>query len=250
MKRLQLQERVDAFQKQAAGLLNAVSGDEDDSWDDVSEREVYAGIEFDGIDEDNDEGASSAEASGGHLSHHQAQWLGNSSPDKCIDAEHISLHLPSHLGRNWCNKNGTKDLAKAELHLREGQLNDTLHQIRICLGHKSYLFRNNVCPARTQRLKTRAWSEVHAVESTVQHHARVYMWARQAIQDLGAETSLLGRYKVLRCQDLSIKTTVIDPHVRGQRNGSLPWFWAMDIRRDADVGEWVADCACFSVYLR
>jgi hypothetical protein len=250
LKRSQLQERVDAFQKQAAGLLNAVSSDEDDSWDDVSTREVYDGIEFDGIDEDDDERASSAEVSEGHQSHHQAQWRGNSPPNNCVDAEHISLHLPSHLGRNWCSKNGAEDLAKVELRLREGQLNDTLHQIRICLGHKSYLFRNNVRPARTQRLKTRAWSEVHAVETTVQHHARVYMRARQAIQDLGADTFLLGRYKVLRRQDLSIKTTVIDPHVRGQRNESLPWFWAMDIRRDADVGEWVADCTCFSVYLR
>ncbi len=38
-------------------------------------------------------------------------------------------------------------------------------------GHKSYLFRNNVCPACMQRLKTCAWAEVHAIETTVQHHA-------------------------------------------------------------------------------
>ncbi|KAH9026760.1 hypothetical protein EDB85DRAFT_1868785, partial [Lactarius pseudohatsudake] len=27
----------------------------------------------------------------------------------------------------------------------------------------------------------------------------------------------------------------------GQRNKSLPWFWTMDVRRDADVGEWMED---------
>ncbi|KAH9013468.1 hypothetical protein EDB85DRAFT_1841163, partial [Lactarius pseudohatsudake] len=105
-----------------------------------------------------------------------------------------------------------------ELHLREGQLNDSLHHLHISLGHKSYLFRHDVRPARTQRLKTRAWAEVHAAESTVQHHARVYTHARQAMVDLGAGSSLLDRYKVLRCQDLSVETSIIAPHVRGQRN--------------------------------
>jgi hypothetical protein len=89
---------------------------------------------------------------------------------------------------------------------------------------------------------------VHAVESTVQHHARVYARARQAMVDLGASSSLLDRYKVLRRQDLSVKTSVIAPHVRGQRNKSLPWFWTMDVRRDTEVGEWVEDCMCLSFY--
>jgi hypothetical protein len=154
------------------------------------------------------------------------------------------LHLPSHMGRGWCDRNASEDLAKAELRLREGQLNDSLHHIRIALGHKSYLFRNDVRPARTQRLKTRAWAEVHAVESTVQHHARVYNRARQSMLDLGADASLLDRYKVLERQDLRIDTAVIASNVRGQRNRPLPWFWSLDVRRDADVGAWMNDCRC------
>jgi len=154
------------------------------------------------------------------------------------------LHLPSYLGRSWCNRNAAEDLAKAELCLWEGQLNDSLHHIRIALGHKSYLFRNDVRPARTQRLKTRAWAEVHAVESTVQHHAWVYNRARQSMLDLDAEAPLLDRYKALGRQDLRINTTIIAPNVHGQRNKSLPWFWSMDVRRDADVGAWMNDCRC------
>src|SRR6266404_4761546 len=156
----------------------------------------------------------------------------------------IVLHLPSHLGVNWCNENAAEDLLKVELGLREGQLNDSLHHIRIALGHKSYLFRNDICPACTQRLKTRAWAEVHAVEATVQHHARVYTLARKAIVDLGADSVLLDRYKVLTLQDLSVKTSVIAPQVRGQWNKSLPWFWTMDVRRYTDIGGWMEDCMC------
>jgi hypothetical protein len=60
--------------------------------------------------------------------------------------------------------------------------------------------------------------------------------------NLDADASLLDRYKVLERQDLKIDTAVIAPDVRGQRNKSLPWFWSMDVRRDADVGAWMTDC--------
>jgi hypothetical protein len=243
LRRSRLQDKVDTFQKQAGSMLNAVSNDADDSWGDVYTREIYTGAEFDDVGEEDDGGHDLAAEE-----HYQTQSLRNSPPYGRINAEHISLHLPSYLGRSWCNRNAAEDLAKAELRLREGQLNDSLHHIRIALGHKSYLFRNNVRPARTQRLKTRAWAEVHAVESTVQHHARVYNRARQSMLDLGADTSLLDRYKVLDRQDLRIDTTVIAPDVRGQRNRSLPWFWSMDVRRDADVGAWMNDCKRISVH--
>jgi len=67
--------------------------------------------------------------------------------------------------------------------------------------------------------------------------------------ELGADASLLDRYKALEPQDLKIDTTVIAPNVRGQRNKSLPWFWSMDVRRDADVGEWMNDCRCILVHV-
>jgi len=159
------------------------------------------------------------------------------------------LHLSSHLGRSWCNRNAAEDLANAELCLWEGQLNDSLHHIRIALGHKSYLFRNNVHPARMQRLKTHAWAEVHAVETTVQHHARVYTHVWRSMLDLGADNSLLDQYKVLKPQDLKIDTTIIAPDVCGQQNKLLPWFWSMDVWRDADVRAWMNDCKCILIYV-
>jgi hypothetical protein len=255
LSRSRLQDKVDAFQKQAGDVLHAVSSDADDSWGDDCAREIYTGSEFDGVGEDdndndgdNDDGNNGNNDDDRHNSAAEGRYQTHS--DSRIDAEYISLHLPSHLGRSWCNRNAAEDLAKAELRLREGQLNDSLHHIRIALGHKSYLFRNDVRPARTQRLKTRAWAEVHAVDSTVQHHARVYNRAWRSLLDLGADASLLDRYKALERQDLKIDTTVISPNVRGQRNKSLPWFWSMDVRRDADVGAWMNDCKRFSLHVR
>jgi hypothetical protein len=225
---------VDVFQRQAATILQAAG----DPWDGTLVREAYIGAEFDGIDEgyDGDERSLPADERG------QMQMMVNFSAEASVDAEYIPLHLPSHFGHELCRENAAKDLAEAEVRLREGQLNDSLHHIRIALGHKSFLFRHDIRPARTQRLKTRAWAGVHAVESTIQHHARVYLRGRKAMVDLGAGSNLLDRYKVLSREDLSIKTSVIAPQARGQRNKSLPWFWTMDVRRDADVGEWMEDC--------
>jgi hypothetical protein len=221
----------------AANFIHAVSDGGDDSWEDTSAREVYIGMEFDGIDKDKDD-----ECTPSALGDRQMQLSENGPTNGHIDAEHILLHLPSNLGHNWCYINTAEDLVKAELCLRQCQLNDTLHHTHIALGHMSYLYRNDIHPARTQRLKTRTWAEVHAAESTVQHHARVYMRSRQAIVDLGASPSLLDQYKVLTRQDLSVKTSIIAPHVRGQRIQSLPWFWTIYVRRDADIGEWMEDC--------
>ena len=187
LKRAQLQERIDAFQRQVANILQSAFDGGDDSWDGTLGRETYLGTEFDGIgeeDEDN-EGPSSAKE------HDQIQLFRNYPTDGCVDVEYISLHLPSCLGQSWCNRNAAEDLVKAELHLREGQLKESLHHIQIALGHKSYLFRHDVHPARTQRLKTCAWAEVHAVESTVQHNSRVYVCARKMIIDLGARNDPL-----------------------------------------------------------
>jgi hypothetical protein len=100
-----------------------------------------------------------------------------------------------------------------------------------------------------QRLKTHAWDEVHAVESTVQNYAWVYTQAQWSLVDLGADASLLDRYKVLRCQDLKIDTTIIAPNVRGQRNRSLPWFWSMDVQRSTTVGAWMNDCKHISFHV-
>ena len=157
-----LQDKIDAFQRQAETVLHAVSNDGDDSWGDECAREIYTGAEFDGIGKEDDDGHDSAAKEC-----YQMQFPGNSSSNGHINAEDIQLHLPSHLGHTWCDKNAAKDLAKAELHLWVGQLNDSLHHIHIALGHKSYVFRNDVRPACMQRLKTCAWAEVHAVESTV-----------------------------------------------------------------------------------
>ncbi len=91
-------------------MLYAVSYDANDSWADDYTKEIYTSAKFDGISEEDDDGHDSAAKE-----HYQTQLLRSNPPDGHINVEHISLHLPSHLGCSWCNRNAAEDLAKAEL---------------------------------------------------------------------------------------------------------------------------------------
>ena len=57
---LWLQDKVDAFQRQAESILHAVSNDADNSWGDEDTREAYTGTKFDGIGEEDNDGVGSA----------------------------------------------------------------------------------------------------------------------------------------------------------------------------------------------
>jgi hypothetical protein len=91
-----LQDKVDTFQKQAGSMLHIVSNDADDSWGDDYTREIYTGAKFDGIGEGEDGDGHDLAAK----EQYQTQFLPNDQTDHCIDAEDISLHLPSHLGHS------------------------------------------------------------------------------------------------------------------------------------------------------
>ena len=96
LKRARLQERIDAFERQAANILQAAPDGEDYAWDGTLGGETYFGTEFDGIseEEDDEERPSSAEE------HDKTLLFGNCSTDGHVDAEYILLHLPSHLGHS------------------------------------------------------------------------------------------------------------------------------------------------------
>ena len=87
---------------------------------------------------------------------------------------------------------------------------------------------------RSQRYKTRAWSEFHSIEANVRHHARIYRKARVAMIKLGASTEDQQKYKVLREEHLKVSTAVVEPNARGQRNTPMSWIWTVDVGRDLE----------------
>lgn len=139
--------------------------------------------------------------------------------------ENRPLFLPSTFGHAACSAANVQAIAKKERKLRVGQANDALHQLRLAIGQKSFMFRTRLRNARSKTRKTKAWDDINAVGNTVSHHRRVYHSARSALKNLGASAELLDKYKVITSADTRSSTIIVDPNPRGQRNTGLAWFW-------------------------
>jgi hypothetical protein len=164
-----------------------------------------------------------------------------------IHPENFLLCLPSALGPPWTKKPSNIPIVQQELELRKGQANDALHQIRISLAHKSFLFRTSIRNANSQQKKTRAWKELHGVDATVRQHVSLYRNARSAMVHLGADQPTLTRYQVLTKKDLSVSTAVIDIRAPRGSEATLAWFWSMDVKGDTETDSWMAECMLFLI---
>ncbi|KAG1904482.1 uncharacterized protein F5891DRAFT_1183902 [Suillus fuscotomentosus] len=113
--------------------------------------------------------------------------------------------------------------------LHEGQANDALHNLHIYLCNKAILFQTTIRQAKSQALKTQAWSQVTSVQQAVSLHASIYTKTRKQMMKLEPGQDQLQKYKPLLREQLKISTAVGDPNARGQQNESLAWFWSVEV---------------------
>ncbi|KAG1722548.1 uncharacterized protein EDB91DRAFT_1088099 [Suillus paluster] len=86
---------------------------------------------------------------------------------RLFEPEKVVIPLPSNLGQGRCAELGAADMIHQEHVLREGQANDTLHNIRVHLADKAVIFQKTVRTAKSQAKSTRAWAQIHAVDQAV-----------------------------------------------------------------------------------
>ncbi|KAH9005466.1 hypothetical protein EDB86DRAFT_2825116 [Lactarius hatsudake] len=153
------------------------------------------------------------------------------------NAEDIPILLPSTLGLDWCIQHGVWSLAIKEAKLQYAQANDSIHRIRLALGFKSALFRTQVRSARTQKTKTRAWTAVQNVDTTVHEHARNYGMARDAYIKVQQASDGSLELPPLHATDLRVKTAILGAAEVGQRNTQLPWIWSFGTS-NVEGGAW------------
>ncbi|KAG1792290.1 uncharacterized protein HD556DRAFT_1309366 [Suillus plorans] len=131
-----------------------------------------------------------------------------------------------------------EDLIPLEMSLHEGQANDALYNLRIHLCNKVILFRTTVRQAKSQALKTRAWSQVTSVQQAVSLHASIYTKTQKQMIKLEPGQDQLQKYKPLLCDQLKISTAIGDPNARGQQNESLAWFWSVKVELEGPDQSW------------
>jgi hypothetical protein len=224
-KRIRLQKLIDMFEHQADGFLLHHQPVHDVP---ISTLDDYA--EYDHADDSDDSGVP-----GSNLQ------ISDASQSEGLNAEHIPLLLPSTLGSNWCVRHGVQALAIKESKLRYAQANDSVHGIRLALGFKSALFRTQVRNARTQQTKTRAWTAIQNVDTTVHQHARNYSMARDAYLNLQDTSGTSPELPPLLATDLRVNTVILGAAQVGQQNTQLPWIWSFGIS-DKEDGTWMDEC--------
>ena len=146
---------------------------------------------------------------------------------EALPAEQITLPLPSAYGIRMC-LGRLAPAAKLELRLREGQANDILHELRVAIAHKAFIYRTQIrknAPTTSFVTRLRSHDDAFAVQSTIGYTARIYSRCRAAMESLDAPQRLLDRYQHLSPTDIVASTAVIDPNARGQRNAGLSWIW-------------------------
>jgi hypothetical protein len=158
-----------------------------------------------------------------------------------LNPEDISILLPSSLGWEWCVQHSVQSLATKEAQLRCAQANDAIHSMRLALGFKSALFRDQVRQAHTKRTKTRAWDAIHSVDTTVHQHARNYSMARDAYLKIQEAYEDGPELPQLHSEDLRVSTAILGSAQIGQRNTQLPWIWSFGDTVDKDR-TWMDEC--------
>jgi hypothetical protein len=198
--------------------------------------------EFDYVDDLDGSEASHPTNASDPVHYHHLRTSDGSGIDEA-NAEDMSILLPSSLGWEWCVQHGVQSLAEKEAMLRHAQANDAIHSMRLALGFKSALFRDQVRHAKTQRTKTRAWDAIHSVDTTVHQHARQYSMARDAYVKIQLAYEDGPDLPQLCSKDLRVSTAILGAAQVGQRNAQLPWIWSFGITVDQD-GTWMDECRC------
>jgi hypothetical protein len=224
-KRTRLQKSIDRFQLQADGFLLYHQ-----PMDDVMISSLGDYEEYDNVDDVDDSGVPDPKVRFSNASRHEGS-----------NAEDIPLLLPSTLGWEWCINHGATSLAINEAKLRHAQANDSIHRIRLALGFKSALFRTQVRGARTQQTKTRAWTAIHSVDTSVHQHARNYSMARDAFLKVRDPSGDLSELPPLGLADLRVNTAILGGAQVRQRNKQLPWIWSFGVSVEQD-GTWMDEC--------
>ncbi|KAI6016300.1 hypothetical protein BKA83DRAFT_4128925 [Pisolithus microcarpus] len=138
----------------------------------------------------------------------EGDWEAPEEEVEGLASELMSIWMPSSIGAAKLTELGLHDLLKEERELWIGQANDCLGQLRMDLGSKAMLYRQNFRAANSTREGTRTKKEIQKVVARVNKHVRSYQRARQAILRLDPDANMAEKF--------------------GQGTSKLAWFWVMD----------------------
>ncbi|KAI6155971.1 hypothetical protein BKA82DRAFT_3967208, partial [Pisolithus tinctorius] len=136
-------------------------------------------------------------------------------PDHPGHQEVSNVPLPSYIRVQYFHDMGLGSLVEQEIHLRQGQANDALHELCLALVDKAMIFHTDAWKGGNYKMTTRAWGWISNAEAMVQWHAAIYCQCQKQLIALGAGEDILGKYQELNRADLTVSAAIADPNARG-----------------------------------
>ena len=171
--------------------------------------------------------------------------------DESLPPESRPLPLPSATVPDHLDSNAElPEIVSCEFDLRQGQANDALHDLRLSIMYKSYLYRAGVRNnSPTQSYSTRSYGEVRAVQTSIEQAAKTYRLARKVMIKLKPSNTLSSKYPALQKEDLRASTAVADSNAPGQRSEILSWIWNISsVPRDGESPAHLDECQYFYIF--
>lgn len=130
-------------------------------------------------------------------------------------AENMSISLPSTVAA--CSV----ELKLHELALRQTQADSLLKALREVIAEKSMQY------SHTMRgvIKTRSRDRIATLNTKRNDLTYTYGRYREAMISLGADETVLAKYRTLSREDITSNTTVVNPNVPGSTTLHLSWIW-------------------------
>lgn len=96
--------------------------------------------------------------------------------------------------------------------------------------------------ARSHRENTGARRDITGAEEKISRIHRTYQRARKALENLGAPSEVMDKYRPILLEDLKVSGDVTEEQRLGQRNDTIPWFWRIGTTNEEQGNEWMDEC--------
>ena len=128
------------------------------------------------------------------------------------------------------NGNTSTNYRNLEIKHRATMANEQLNHIRNLIAEKSFQFSHIIRVSPRKSITTRARGAVKKLSNQIAEHCWFYARCRASLLILGADESILSRFKVLNPVDIAGSTAVLKPNQPGLTKLKLSWIWQSTAR--------------------
>jgi hypothetical protein len=130
-----------------------------------------------------------------------------------------------------------------EIDQRLKQAARILGDIRDLIADKSFQFSHVIRAAPRKGVKTRARSFITKLNQRIAYQCRIYSRCRLALVKLEAGEVVLTKYQILKIEDVSSSSALIDPNRPGSTKIALSWIWQTGLNSKESSSSALRECA-------